>query len=150
MAEERQEGNILHPLFFLLPGRARLADKASSSRSRAFTFLGPAGLSVLLLLLLQTPEAGAVCRHQAALGWGQCTNGEGQGEGSFKIIYKHITKFHYFCFADSSTEEYKSSRIACLPQRFSTVWGSPLHLGHQEHRRTQGPDEFQGQRDAQA
>lgn len=119
-----------------------MADKASSSRSREFTFLGPEPDWPLRPAAAADPEAGAACRHQAALGWGQCTNGEGQGEGSFKIIYKHITKFHYFCFADSSTQEYKSSRMACLPQRFSTVWGSPLHAGHQEHRRAQGPDEF--------
>lgn len=77
--------------------------------------LSPAGLSIRRLLLLQTPEAGASCRHRAALGWGRHTNGEGQGEGSFEIIYKHIRKFHYFCFADSSTQEYKSSRIAPAP-----------------------------------
>lgn len=45
--------------------------------------LSPAGLSIRRLLLLQTPEAGAACRHRAALGWGRHTNGEGQGEGSF-------------------------------------------------------------------
>lgn len=77
--------------------------------------LSPAGLSIRRLLLPQTPEAGAACRHRAALGWGRHTNGEGQGEGSFEIIYKHIRKFHYFCVADSSTQEYKSSRIAPAP-----------------------------------
>lgn len=35
--------------------------------------------------------------------------GEGQGERSAEIIYKHITKFHYFYFVDSGTQEYKSS-----------------------------------------
>lgn len=29
--------------------------------------------------------------------------GEGQGERSAEIIYKHITKFHYFYFVDSGT-----------------------------------------------
>lgn len=83
--------------------------------------LSPAGLSVLSAAAAD-PTAGAACRHPAALGQGQRTNGEGQGEGSFEIIYKHITKFHYFCFADSSTQKYKSSRIAPAP--------APLrHLG---------------------
>lgn len=41
--------------------------------------------------------------------------GEGQGERSSQIICKHITKFHYFYFADSSTLEYQSSRIVPDP-----------------------------------
>lgn len=111
----RRKGREEYLPFIIFPrsGQARLAHKASSSRSRTFTFLGPEFgwplRPAAATAAAADPEAGAVCRHGAALGWGQRTNSEGQGEGSFEIIYKHITKFHYFCFADSSTQEYKSS-----------------------------------------
>ena len=145
MAEEKEaRGNILCSFFCPLSGQARLADKPSSPRSRAFTFQGPEPGWPLRPAAAADPEAGAACRHRAALGWGQRTNGEGQGKGSFEIIYKHITKFHYFCFADSSTQEYKSSRVVPAPAQ------SRAHPSVQGTKSTQGPDGFQGQRDARA
>lgn len=96
---------------------------ASPPRIRAFTFLGPQprwtfGSRCCFCCCCFCRPGGSHClRPPSCPGLRLSANGEGQGEGSFEIIYKHITKFHYFCFADSSTEEYKSSRIS-PPQRF--------------------------------
>lgn len=148
VAEEKEaRGNILCPFFCPLPGQARLADKASSPRSPAFTFLVPEPGWPLRSAAAADPEAGAACRHRAALGWGRSTNGEGQGEGSFEIIYKHITKFHYFCLPTAAHKSTKVHKSRARPSASAQAGARPSIQGI---KNTQGWDGFQGQRDAQA
>lgn len=119
----------------------------SSQGVRTVFFLVPEPGWPLRSAAAADPEAGAACRHRAALGWGRSTNGEGQGEGSFEIIYKHITKFHYFCLPTAAHKSTKVHESRARPSASAQAGARPSIQGI---KNTQGWDGFQGQRDAQA
>ena len=107
-----------------------------------------AGLSVLppLLLLLQTPRQALLAGTELPWVGASALMVKGRARGHSKSFTNIPLSFIIFALP-TAAHEYKSSRNVHPPQCLIAVWGSALDSGHQEHRRTQGPDGFQGQRD---
>lgn len=129
--------------FFLLRGRARLADKASSSRSRAFTFLGPAGLSVLLLLL-QTPRQALLAGTKLPWAGAKALMVKGRVRGHSKSFTNISPSFIISALPTAAHKSTKVHELRACPSA-SAPSGAPRSIqGTKSADAPRAPDEFRG------